>query len=160
MSKIKTTRFGELDVSEDLTIRMTKPILGFENLLAYVLVDTGDFEPFKWFQAVDNADVAFVLVNPHLFFPDYVIEVNPREIDELELDSIEDLITYVIVSIPKNFVNMTVNLQGPVLINPVKRLAKQLVLVDSDYSIRQPLFDAETVADVTEQGQPRQPIGV
>jgi flagellar assembly factor FliW len=139
---------------------MTKPVLGFENLLSYVLVDTGDFEPFKWFQSVENPEVAFVLVNPHLFFPDYVIEINPREVDELEIDSVEDLITYVIVSIPHDYTRMTVNLQGPILINPKKRLAKQLVLVDSDYPIRQALFDPETMVEAAEKAQQRQPVGV
>src|SRR5512136_1454091 len=114
--KVITTRFGELDVPDALIIRMTKPVLGFEQLKRFVIVETADFEPFKWFQAVDDPQVAFVIVNPLLFFPEYGIEVNPREIDELRVNDVHDIDTYAIVTIPQDFTRMTANLQGPILI--------------------------------------------
>jgi flagellar assembly factor FliW len=141
--KIETTRFGTLDVPEDLTIKMTKPVLGFEMLRQYVIVETEDFEPFKWFQSIDEPDVAFVLVNPLLFFPDYAIEVNPKEIEELGVEDVGEVVTYAVVTIPQDYAKMTANLQGPVLINTRTRLAKQLVLVNSRYGIRHRLFEAE-----------------
>lgn len=140
--KIVTSRFGELDVHEDLIIRMTKPVLGFEHLREYVIVETSDFEPFKWFQSVEDPDVAFVIVNPLLFFPEYMIEVNPREIEELRVDDVNRVATYAIVTIPEDYTRMTANLQGPILVNTATGLAKQLVLVNSRYRIRHRLFDA------------------
>ena len=139
--KILTTRFGELDIPENLIIRMTKPILGFEMLRRYVIVETEDFEPFKWFQSIDDPEVAFVVVNPLLFFPDFLVEVNPKEIEELKVADVSEIITYTIVTIPKDYTRMTANLQGPILINGETRLAKQLVLVNSRYGIRHRLFD-------------------
>jgi flagellar assembly factor FliW len=138
--KIDTSRFGTLDVGEDVIIRMTKPVLGFEQYRKYVIVETDDFEPFKWFQSVENAELAFVIVNPSLFFPDYTIEVNPKEIEELEVDEVGEIITYSIVTIPSDYTRMTANLQGPILINSRTRLAKQLVLVNSQHGIKHRLF--------------------
>jgi len=141
--RIDTSRFGPLEVSTQIIIRMTKPVLGFEQYRKYVIVETEDFEPFKWFQSVDNPDLAFVVVNPLLFFPDYTIEVNPKEIEELEVGDVADIVTYAIVTIPQDYTKMTVNLQGPLLINTRTRLAKQLVLVNSRHGIRHRLFEAE-----------------
>jgi flagellar assembly factor FliW len=149
--KIITSRFGELEIREDLIIHMTKPVLGFEEYRKYVIVETEDFEPFKWFQSVENPDLAFVVVNPLLFFPDYVIEVNPKEIEELKVGDVARVITYAIVTIPPDYTRMTANLQGPLVINTETNLAKQLVLVNSRHGIRHRLFDT---AGMKSTGQP------
>ena len=140
---ITTSRFGEIDAPEDIIIEMKKPVLGFEQLKHYVLIELEDFEPFKWLQSVKNPEVAFVVVNPLLFFPNYTVEVNPREIEELLVDDPADVHTYAVVTIPSDYTKMTANLQGPLLINTKTRLAKQLVLVNSRYKIKHHLFDLE-----------------
>ncbi len=151
--KLATTRFGEIDVPENMIIGMTKPVLGFEQLRKYVIIETPDFEPFKWYQSVDDPAVAFVIINPLLFFPDYTIEVNPKEIEELQVDSVRDVLTYAIVTIPSDYTKMTANLQGPILINTRTGLAKQLILVNSQYRIKHRLLPSgieERVGEETE----------
>lgn len=144
---ILTSRFGEIEIPEDLIIRMTKPVLGFEHLKKYVIIETDDFEPFKWFQSVDDPDVAFVIVNPLIFFPNYIIEVNPKEVEELKVSNQEDIITYAIITIPSDYTRMTANLQGPILINSKTNLSKQLVLVNSKYNIRHRVMDESVVKE-------------
>ena len=156
--KIETTRFGTLEVDDDVIIHMTKPVLGFEEYRTYVLVETRDFEPFKWFQSVENPDLAFVVVNPLMFFPDYMIEVNPKEIEELNVDDVADIVTYAIVTIPADYARMTANLQGPVLINTRTRLAKQLVMVNSRHGIRRRLFDVAEIDSVKTEKANRVPV--
>lgn len=155
--KIVTTRFGELDVADDLIVHMTKPILGFEQYRTYVVVETEDFEPFKWFQSIECPELAFVVVNPMLFFPDYVVEVNPKEIEELRVDDVDGIVTYAIVSIPADFTLMTANLQGPVLINTKTNLAKQLVLVNSRFGIRHRLLDPRQAAEAKQGNREKTP---
>ncbi len=158
--KVNTSRFGELEVPENLIIRMTKPVLGFEQLKRYVIVETLDFEPFKWFQSVDDPQVAFVIVNPLLFFPDYTIEVNPREIDELRVDNVREINTYAIVTIPQEYTRMTANLQGPLLVNTRTNLAKQLVLVNSTYRIKHLMLPAGRPEPIFEEAEAKEPVGV
>lgn len=158
--KIETTRFGTLDIDEAVIIQMTKPVLGFEEYRRYVLVETQDFEPFKWFQSVDNPDLAFVIVNPLMFFPDYALEVNPKEIEELDIADVADIVTYTIVTIPSDYRRMTANLQGPILINTRTRLAKQLVMVNSRHNIRQRLIDAVDTGAVNNEKAEREPVRV
>lgn len=134
--KVMTQRFGELEIPNDKIITMSKPILGFENLKRYCLIEREDCEPFLWYQSVDDPATAFPVVNPLLFCPGYRIEVNPKEIEELRIKDVKSVETYTIVTIPSDPHDMSINLQGPILINTETRLAKQLVLVNSGYDVK------------------------
>lgn len=158
---ISTSRFGPLEIADELIITMIKPILGFENLSRYVIVETDDFEPFHWFQSIDDPEIAFVIVNPLLFFPDYTIEVNPREIEELCVQKPEDVLAYAIVTIPRDYTTMTANLQGPILVNSITNMAKQMVLVNSKYKIKHRLItDAIAPQEKTPKRQDKTPAMV
>ena len=62
--KIQTSRFGELEVDERRLIRFEKGILGFPDQQRYALIQTGQDSGFYWLQAVDRADLAFVVCDP------------------------------------------------------------------------------------------------
>ena len=138
---VDSFRFGPLEVPGDKIITMKRPILGFEQLCRFCLVHRPELEPFWWLQSVDDRNIAFLVVNPRVFFSDYRIEVNPREIAELEINNLDAVETYVIVTIPDDPERISVNLQGPVLVNTENGFAKQLVLVNSDYRVQHCLLD-------------------
>jgi flagellar assembly factor FliW len=146
---ISTVRFGELSVPDDKIIVMAKPVLGFEHLKRYCLIEREEAVPFLWYQSVDDPEVAFIVVNPLVFRPDYHIDVNPKEIEELEVTDVRAVETYVIVTVPANPAEISINLQGPILINTETRIAKQLVLVNSDYDVKHFLI-ADEEADSSE----------
>ncbi|MFH1687361.1 MAG: flagellar assembly protein FliW [bacterium] len=138
---IDTFRFGPLEIPEDKIISMERPILGFEQLRRFCLIERDELAPFLWLQALDDSAVAFLVVNPAVFYPDYRIEVNPREIAELHVKRLEDVETYVVVTAPEDPAAISVNLQGPIIINTAGRRAKQLVLVNSSYQVTHRLMD-------------------
>jgi len=133
--RITTLRFGELEIPDEKIIQMAKPVLGFEQLKKFCIIEGEDFEPFLWFQSVEEPSVAFIIINPVFFYPDYQIEVNPKEIEELDVADVKTVETYVIVSIPPDPKKMSINLKGPILINTKTKKAKQLVLVNSTYKV-------------------------
>lgn len=141
MSKVNTLRFGTVTVPDDKTITMERPILGFEQLSSFCLVDVPDLAPFLWFQSTEDPAVAFLVVNPCVFYPTYRIEINPKEIAELRVAQAKSIETYVIVTLSDNPAQISINLQGPILINTENNLAKQLVLVNSQYQVRHFLQD-------------------
>jgi len=145
---IQTVRFGQLKVPDEKLIKMQKPILGFERLNVYCLVEKEEFRPFLWLQSVEDPAVAFIVVNPLVFFPDYRIEVHSNELAELMISRPDRVETYVIVTMPEDATRMSANLQGPILINTENNRAKQLVLVNSDYQVKHSIFDALEGADV------------
>jgi flagellar assembly factor FliW len=147
---LTSSRLGRIEVPDTKVISMARPILGFERLTEFCLVEVEAIAPFLWLHSVEDPTVAFLVVNPLVFFPKYRIEINSAEIAELEVDRSEMIETYVIATVPTEYQKMSVNLQGPILINPANNLAKQLVLVNSDYKVRHFLMPATDSADVRE----------
>ena len=139
--KIPTSRFGTIDIPEDQVIYVPLGLIGFPNQKRYVLREHKKGSPFIWFQAVDDEDLAFVLIDPLLCQPDFEIQVSPEDRKTLELpESCEGLQTMVTVNItPGDPLEITANLLGPVAINLQKKLAKQIVLHHSSYSTRHPI---------------------
>ena len=139
---IDTLRFGPMEIPENKVITMERPILGFESLREFCLIEMEEMVPFHWLQAVEEPGVAFLVFNPVLLFPDYRIEINSKEIAELDVAEASHVEVYVVVTIPDDPRKMSANLQGPILINTRNNKAKQLVLVNSAYGVRHSIFDA------------------
>ncbi|MBD3257173.1 flagellar assembly protein FliW [candidate division GN15 bacterium] len=139
---VTSLRFGDLEIPEDKVITMERPILGFEGLQKFFLLELEDSQPFMWLHSLEDPSVAFLVFNPVILFPDYRIEINSKEIAELEVHSVGAVETYVVVTIPEDPEEMSANLQGPILINTENNRAKQLVLVNSHYKVRHSILDA------------------
>lgn len=133
---VSSLRLGQLEVPEDKIINMKKPILGFENMKRFCLVEIEDLAPFLWLQSIEDATISFLVVNPRVFMSEYKIEINSKEVAELSIENVDDVETYVVVTIADDAKMMTLNLQGPLLINTENNLGKQLVLVNSSYEVR------------------------
>ncbi|GAG17181.1 unnamed protein product [marine sediment metagenome] len=138
--KVKTTRFGELELDESRIITFAEGILGFPKYRKYVLLDRDKGSPFRWLQSVENEGSAFVLIDPLYIMPEYRIEVSKEDISDLNLSSLDKAVVVCIVNISEGCKSVTANLLGPIIVNPEKMLAKQLILFDSPYSIKQNLI--------------------
>ena len=136
-----TSRFGTIDIEEEQIISVPYGIIGFPDEKRFVLLEHKKGSPFFWFQSVDNPSLAFALMDPLLFKPDYEIEVSPEDTAALELkDTLEGIQTLVIINISNGKgMEVTANLLGPIIINVQNRLAKQIVLYQHQYSHRHPI---------------------
>ena len=139
--KYVTNRFGEIGFEEKDVLFLPKGILGFSQLSKYVIIEKSEYDPFKWLQSVEDPAVAFVIVDPALFFPNYKLEVHEKELEELNFQQMKELITYVIVTIPSDPLQMSVDLLGPVVINSKKKIAKQVVMPNSPYTTKHYVLD-------------------
>ncbi len=139
--EIETSRFGKIKIDEAKIIYFTTGILGFPEAKRYVLIPHRKDSPFFWLQAVDVPELAFVVILPRIFFPDFCPELPQevkREIHVREGDEIDFL---AIVTIPKEDPEkMTVNLLGPIVVNVTRRLAKQIILDAKRYPLKEPLM--------------------
>ena len=126
--KINTTRFGELDIDGGKVIFMPEGILGFPRAKRYVLLETRKRGPFVWLQAVDDPDLAFIVLDPLAIDEGYDVPVYPRDMSSLKAGYKKDISFLLIVSIRKEGQpSIEVNLQGPVAINRETFIGKQLV---------------------------------
>jgi flagellar assembly factor FliW len=139
--KFVTTRFGEIDCKENDVIILPKGVLGFSQLTRYVILERKESAPFKWLQSVEDPNVAFVIMDPVEIFPNYKLEIDEKELEELNYTNSTDLVTYVIVTIPQDATQASADLLGPLVVNPKKRLAKQAVMSNSPYTTKHYLLD-------------------
>lgn len=143
--KFNTSRFGEIEVDDDKIISMTEGLLGFQNIRRYVILDHAPDSPLKWLQAVDEPELAFIIMDPLFFKPDYRVHVSAGDLSDLMLDKAENAAVCVIITIPGDHPSeMTANLMGPIVINAEKRLAKQIVLYDGPYSTKHNIIEEMT----------------
>lgn len=142
MVKIKTKNFGTMDIEEKQRITFPEGILGFPEQKEYYLIIKED-SPFLWLQSKEKENLAFVLINPYLFQPEYQLNVSSREWDILGINPDgDDFLIFAIVTIPENPEDMTANLQGPILINPKQKLGVQAISLDETHSIKNRILPA------------------
>jgi len=142
--KINTTRFGEIELPDDKTISLPDGLLGFEHAHSYVLLEhDSEGTPFKWLQAADDPDVAFIVIDPGVVVEEYKIEFDDetaKQIGTREV-SAKDFAVMSIVNIPhEEPIKMTVNLRAPILVHLEKRLGWQVILPTEEYPIRHRIF--------------------
>lgn len=143
--KIATTRFGELEVREETFVTFPAGIIGFPRSTRYVVLDHTRDVPFKWLQSVDEGQLAFIIMDPLQFKPDYQITVDPDVLSEVGAAAAEELICFVILTVPSaDPATVTANLRGPVVVNERTRLAKQVILAD-ELPTRYPVFAQQPV---------------
>jgi len=140
--KVATTRFGEMDIPDELAVRMPEGILGFpEDRRFVVLEHDTEGTPFRWLQSMDSPQLAFIVVDPRLFDPAYRLEFDEETIALFGPIVPEDIVPMVIVNVPKDRpVEMTANLRAPIIVHAVKRLGRQIILANEDYAISYRLF--------------------
>lgn len=133
--KISTTRFGEIEIDEKKIIIFPVGIPGFTDLKRYVLIDYKD--PIQWLHAVDDPDVAFIVINPFNMFPDYSLDIKDDIKSFLEIKEPKDLVILSILTVTNQ--TITVNLRGPLVMNSANLKAAQVLLDDDKYSFKTPL---------------------
>lgn len=133
--KIRTTRFGEIDISDDKVLDFPEGIIGFHSLKRFVLLGKQS-KLVMWLQAVDNPKVAFIVVNPFLFEPEYNPKLAQEDMDYLKVKDSSDLHILAIVVVPEDPQKMTANLLGPIVINTNEKIGKQVILLEGNYSVK------------------------
>lgn len=136
---IATRDFGNIDISEDGILTFTLPILGFEGQKQFVILYDDEMgDALGWLQSVDDRDVCFIIIDPRTVFDTYKPNVASSVLNKLGLSKQEDAVLRNLVVIPAQTGEATVNLKSPLVINPAKKLAAQVIL-EQDYSVRTPL---------------------
>ena len=143
---INTKPYGEIEVHEKQKIFFPFGILGFEHLKYFVLFDARQ-HPFYWLQSIDVVEVAFVLINPRLFRPDYELVVDKIDLNEIGIESNDDILDFAIVTIPENTAKMTANLQGPIIINRKTKVGRQSITQKSEWKVRHMIMEELTVVE-------------
>ena len=82
---IETSRFGGIEVDDQRFLNFPRGLLGFPDDREYALLQTGENSACYWMQAVHRPELAFVVCDPRLFVPDYVVPVKLEELSQIGL---------------------------------------------------------------------------
>lgn len=140
MLKVKTSRFGEIEVPAEQVVTLPNGVVGFSHLHRYVLLKHREGSPFHWLQSLDEPSLAFVVMSPLLFDPQYEFTLGKAETQLLGVDDPEQIQVWVLVTIPHGAPErMTANLKAPLVVNLATGLAAQVILDDPRYPLRHPI---------------------
>ena len=138
--RIKTSRFGAVDLTEEDILTFPEGLLGFTDLRKFVLLDDPNDEIFAWMQSCENPGIAFPILEPELFATNFKVELSRTDLEVLASKRDENFRYFTIVTIPDDPTQMTANLKAPIVINVKSRKARQCVLQDNNLAIREPIF--------------------
>lgn len=136
---IHTATWGDLEVNESEVYRFEKGIPGFEDKTKFIMLDQEE-APFYYLQSTEEEELAFVVVDPFLFYPEYEFELPDSEKEELKIGS--ELVIRCVLTLNKQIERSTINLLAPIVFNPEQRRGKQIVLHQTNYQTKHPLGPA------------------
>ncbi|MED4754662.1 flagellar assembly protein FliW [Brevibacillus choshinensis] len=119
-------------------------IPGFGHLQFFHLLQKEEGRPFFSLQSLEEEGVSFLVVDPFFFFSEYEFSLPGQAKASLHIEEDTAVMVVNIVTI-RGENNITVNLKAPIVINQHNRMAKQVILNEENYEVRQPLFHHQTV---------------
>ncbi len=150
MLSFETKFFGKCELEETEIITFQHGIPGFEDYRRYVILKYREGSPFNILQAVDEANLALIILPLEEVVPGYSIDLSEEIVSELKLAQPEDAVVVAVVTIPTDISKATVNLAAPIVINHQERLGRQIILDNPAYALHHPLF-LELKTELTEK---------
>jgi flagellar assembly factor FliW len=149
--KLKTERFGEIEVNEKAVLILPKGILGFNEYTKYVILpaDANQDTPFFFLQSLEEGKLSFLILDTFSFFSSYDFELDKQTIEDIGLEKPEDVDVFTVVTAQGSLKDATTNLKAPIVINSNNQIAKQVVLENGDFLIKQPLFNSNKKSKLT-----------
>lgn len=138
--QLTTLQFGELDIEEKDIFTFPQGIPGFEDYRQYVFIQPDEKIPFSHMQSVEEGNLSFVITDPFLFYPDYQFDLPENILEELRVQTVQEVSVWSIVSIPGDLRDATLNLLAPVIVNMNSRQGKQIILHDTMYKTKHKLI--------------------
>lgn len=145
---IQTDYYGEVEYEEKDLICFPDGFFGFPDLKNYLplLLDEED-DSMLLMQSTERSEVAFVVINPFVLDSDYAPSLTPEELSCLKASDSCELSYFVICVIHENYLENTVNLKCPLVINPQTRTGMQVILENSRYGHRHKMSSFPVLSD-------------
>ena len=129
---INTRCFGEINLDENKIVTFESGLMGFEQYKKFTILYNIEDEKSKisWLQSVDEPSLALPIIAPGVVKEDY----NPTVEDEV-LKPLGELTE------PGDIKKTTVNLKAPIIINADTRKGCQIIVENSEYTVRYNVYD-------------------
>jgi len=144
---LESARFGVLTVPADSVLEFPSGLIGFPGQKRYVLIEHK--APFSWLHSVDEASLAFVVVDGFDLGQQYDVSL-PFSYAECGFQESDEYAILVIVTVRSDPKATTANVKAPLFVNVRTRLGVQVIYDDPQLSTRVPLWKSESSPGILE----------
>ena len=134
LKTVELPRFGTCSYNESDIFVFPWGMPGFEELRAFIVIQLETQDSISWLQSLDDLNIALPLGDPWLFFPDYDPQMPGFAKLSLDLQNAEDF-TILAVMVGTDGGPTYMNLMAPIVINLKTRIARQVPLEGSKYTV-------------------------
>ena len=142
--QINTKRFGLIEIEDEKIITFENGIIGFPELKHFTMihdVEEGKEAVIRFLQSIEEPGFAIPVINPLVVKDDYNPEVNDELLASAGNLTEDNTLVLVTITIPSDLTKMSVNLQGPFVINVDERKACQIIVEGGQYPVKFPIYD-------------------
>jgi len=126
----------------NLSLHFTQGLLGFEEITQYTLQHKGDGPVWELKEAADG-NPGFVLFEANAVADRYAPALPRDALASLQANDPAELSFFAVAVVPADIAATTVNLRSPIVVNFKAALAAQVVLENTGYPMRHPVFPVE-----------------
>jgi len=127
--KLKTSKFGEIEINNENIISFPGGIYGFEKEKEFALINSGQ-KNFFWLQSLKTANLSFLLTEPSWFMPQYS-QLLEREFLIYKFMP-ERYMIFLTAYFKKESKKIFSNIGAPIIIDKINRLGTQIILKFSE----------------------------
>jgi flagellar assembly factor FliW len=138
--RIQTVNFGSLEIPDEKIITFKEGLPGFPQIHRFAVLEMEELKPFQYLQALDDPPISLFVINPFMVDPSYEFRLTDSDMEDVSSTNSSELAVYAVATIPENPNEATLNLMAPIVINEKDRRGKQVILHESRYSVKHPLF--------------------
>jgi len=140
--QFETRALGKIEIEASKQIFFPEGLFAFEAFRHFALLPTKSGSTFHWLQSLEEARLAFLMTLIPEITTKYNPNINAQHLSIIEAQEPKQVEIWGIITVPAGKPeHMTINLQGPVLINRAKKLGSQFVSDDPNHLVRTPLLD-------------------
>jgi len=136
--RIRTTRFGLVDVVADDIFVFPNGLVGYPSARHFVLLTDSRDSQVVWLQSLSDPQLAFAAVNPSAFVDGYRVCATGSQLAPLGQRSDAPLHVLALVSAQNG--SLCLNLKAPILLDPRRAVGCQVVTSD-DQPMRAAIAD-------------------
>ncbi len=127
-------------IDKDEIIEFPNGILGFEEYKQYIALPlVEEREDILKLCSVENSGVLFIIFNPFVLSKAYSPQLSAQDLELIQVKGDKELSFFVVGVIKDEFLESTVNLKCPLVINWKTKKGYQIVLETEEYGIRHSL---------------------
>jgi flagellar assembly factor FliW len=143
---IQTKFHGDKEINKENIIQFPSGIPGFLKEKEFYILPLEGTDLYV-LQSVKKTEVAFIITDPFVLFPQYEFDLQEEVLEKLEIDSEKDVATFTILTVREPFQETTANLQAPLIINHTKRLGKQVILNNTAYQTKHKILTPQELGE-------------